>query len=143
MNYKDEIIKLIEKYGEEDDFTGSSNYEKVLKVGEVLDLKLPESYKWFLKNYGHGGINGVEVYGISKADIPSCVRHTDNYRRYRLPKEFIVIENCDEWLYCIDTGKMIEDECPIVYWNKNNKSTNLSFSNFYEYLYTRFNENID
>lgn len=143
MDYKEQILKLIQDYGEEDDFTGVSNSANILKVEEMLGLKLPKSYKWFIENYGHGGINGVEVYGISKADIPSCVRHTNNYRQYGLPVELVVIENCDEWLYCIDTGKMVDDECPIVRWDKNSKSTFLSFNNFYEYLYNRFNDNID
>ena len=40
--------------------------EKINEIQESLNVKLPESYKWFLKNYGAGGIYGVDILDHGK-----------------------------------------------------------------------------
>lgn len=49
MDYKEQILKLIQDYGEEDDFTGVSNSANILKVEEMLGLKLPKAINGLLK----------------------------------------------------------------------------------------------
>ncbi|MCY9389544.1 SMI1/KNR4 family protein, partial [Bacillus haynesii] len=40
----------------------------------------PESYKWFLKNYGSGGIFGVEIIGYD-LEGAYVVEQTEDYRK--------------------------------------------------------------
>ena len=52
----DKIVKIISQYEEKGDFTHPNVDDKDLYDAEkILNLKIPEQYVWFLKNYGHGG----------------------------------------------------------------------------------------
>jgi hypothetical protein len=53
---------------------------------------------------GSGGICGVDILGIEGVDYASVVEKTQRYREAGLPNKYIVIENVDEFLYCLDTG---------------------------------------
>ena len=61
MNKK--IVDMIKHYGEENDFYGRINEDDIKLVEKSLNIVFPESYKWFIRNYGSGGICGVEVLG--------------------------------------------------------------------------------
>ena len=59
----DKIVKIISQYEEKGDFTHPNVDDKDLYDAEkILNLKIPEQYVWFLKNYGHGGLDGIETY---------------------------------------------------------------------------------
>ena len=70
---------------------------------EELGISIPSQYLWFLKTYGHGGLNGIETLGVGKNKKLIFKDETLKYRTYGLPHNLIVIENCDEWVYCIDS----------------------------------------
>lgn len=38
---------------------------------------------------------------------------TLRYREYGLPSNLLVVENCDEWLYCLDC-----DNGEVVFWSQ-------------------------
>lgn len=46
MNYS-EVEQFIKENAEDDDFTGGISIEKINDIQENLNVKLPESYKWF------------------------------------------------------------------------------------------------
>ncbi|WP_169713503.1 SMI1/KNR4 family protein [Paludifilum halophilum] len=140
---KKEIIKLIAKYGEEDDFSGNISYEHIQQIEVKLNVILPDSYKWFIKTFGHGGVAGIEVLGVTSKGVSTTLKTTLNYRRYGLPPAFVVIENVDEWLYCLDTSRMNNKECPVVDWDCFGNVGKEEFSNFYEFLLERFAEAIE
>lgn len=136
-----EIIRdLISEYYESNDFTGSVSEIRIKQIEDMLGVVLPESYKWFIREYGHGGIGGIEIFGVSKAEIPSCVKATQNYRQYDLPQKFVVIENCDEWLHCLDTDKITNGDCPVVDWDRKGNIGIRSFDTFLKFLEERFKD---
>ena len=107
---KDSIRTLITKYEEPGDFTYAKATDSELELAEKeIDLTLPSQYVKFLKTYGHGGICGVCTDGIGLDGRYVFVENTLEYRAEGLPENLIVIENADEWLYCIDanTGKVV------------------------------------
>ncbi|ASB90059.1 SMI1/KNR4 family protein [Bacillus sonorensis] len=115
MNYS-QVEQFIKENVEDDDFTGRISIEKINEIQESLNVKLPESYKWFLKNYGAGGIYGVDILGHGKVS-PRVVTVTENYRNhYGLIDGIVVIEYVDEFSYCLDTNKMEGGECPVILW---------------------------
>lgn len=106
----DSIKALITKYEEPGDFTYAKVTDPELELAEKeLGLTLPLQYVAFLKAYGHGGICGVCTDGIGLDGSYVFVENTLEYRAEGLPETLIVIENADEWLYCIDsnTGKIV------------------------------------
>lgn len=114
MNNK--IKEMILQYEQEGDFTHAKVSDEVIAEAEhMLSVKLPEQYIEFLKEYGNGGICGVSTIGVGLDSSLIFVEETLNYRDEGLPSYLVVIENCDEWLYCIDTQTQ-----KIVSWDMNN-----------------------
>ena len=128
---------LIKKYETPGDFS----YARITKIQikkyeNQLKSRFPKQYTDFLLQYGHGGIGGIVILGIGKDGSPIFLETTLEHRADGLPHNFIVIENCDEWLNCIDclTGQ-------IVSWAPD--FSQISFSEFDEYLLSRFQDAIE
>ncbi len=123
---------LIHDYERSGDFTHAKISNEVIQQAEKhLHVLLPKQYVDFLICYGHGGIGGIEIIGIGKTGKLLFVEETKKYRKYGLPENYLVTENCDEWLYCIDcnTGK-------IVSWS--NSNIEYCYPDFDTYLKTVF-----
>ena len=113
-----DIIKIIkEDTSDSSMFTGGVDTDKIYYIENELDVKLPNSYKWFLKTFGYGFIYGIEILGYGKFTPPLVVTKTLDYRKYGLPNEYVVIEDCDEFIYCLDTSKMENNVCPVISWD--------------------------
>lgn len=137
MNNK--IVDMINQYGEENDFYGKVSEGDIKSVEESLNITFPESYKWFIRNYGSGGICGVEILGIEKNDNSSVVHGTERYRMLGLDSGCVVIEDLGEFIMCIDTN----DRDKIIRWDRVNKDKQYRYNDFYEYLIDTFQEAID
>ncbi|MGZ0050647.1 SMI1/KNR4 family protein [Brevibacillus gelatini] len=137
---RDELIAFIQEHSDDTDFTGGVADEVIEKVEGELKVKFPQSYKWFLKNYGSGGIFGVDILGCGKSSIPSVVSNTQRLRNLGLPLEYIVIENCEEFFYCLDTRNSLDGECPIISWDRVAGYSGKRADNFFDFLSDRFSE---
>lgn len=136
---KEELARFINKHKELDDFTGGVDKSKINFVQNELGVELPDSFKWFLTNYGSGGLFGVDILGVAKSNTPPVVVNTKRYRDLGLEKDLIVIENAGEYVYCLYTRKMENNECPIIAWNRPEGLDNYNTAtNFYEFLSQRF-----
>ena len=91
--------------------------ESVAKDEAVLNLKFPQQYIEFLQELGSGGLFGVDIFGVTKTSYRTHVTETLHYREYSLPKNFLIVENCDAWVYCIDcnTGEVVSWDNPSGY----------------------------
>lgn len=133
----------VEKFIKENDskdhatFTGGVSEEKVKLIEHDLHVNLPESYKWFLKNFGSGGVYGVDILGYDFCGA-SVVEFTNEYRKhYNLTDGLVVIEDIDFFAYCLDTNKMENGECPVFIWDRENGYENVVASSFIEYFYDK------
>ncbi|MEF2093315.1 SMI1/KNR4 family protein [Bacillus sp. CFBP9009] len=61
MKYSD-LQEFIKQYVEDDDFTGGISEDNVKETEQKLQVSLPESYKWFLRNYGYGGLFSLKEH---------------------------------------------------------------------------------
>ncbi|WP_243291873.1 SMI1/KNR4 family protein [Bacillus sp. FJAT-47783] len=135
---KEELTHFIKRNMEPDDFTGGVDVKKINYVQETLGLELPESYKWFLTNYGSGGLFGVDILGVAKSNIATVIIETESYRNLGMNENLVVIEDLGEYAYCLDTGKMENNECPIIAWNRQGGLDDyVTAKNFYEFLSQR------
>uniref|UniRef100_UPI004056903C SMI1/KNR4 family protein n=1 Tax=Agathobacter sp. TaxID=2021311 RepID=UPI004056903C len=132
---RDKIINMISSKTEvfENAFLMRFPTEKELsEAKDQLGFNIPDEYVWFLKTYGHGGFFFEFLgYGINGNAI--LVEKTLYERKFGLPTELLVIENCDEYVVCIDssTGK-------VVSWSKHDKDGVIVVANdFYEYFMDR------
>jgi hypothetical protein len=90
MNQED-LLQFIKVNSDDLDFTGGVDESKVKSIETNLNVNLPNSYKWFLHNFGMGGIFGVEILGFGKATPASVVTQTERYRKLGLPSDYVVI----------------------------------------------------
>lgn len=135
---KEELINFIKRNMEPDDFTGGVDGKQIDYVQDTLKLKLPESYKWFLNNFGSGGLYGVDILGVAKSNIANVVIETESYRVLGMSENLVVIEDIDEYAYCLDTSNMENNECPVIAWNKQGGLDDYNTAeNFYEFLSQR------
>ena len=135
----DELYAFVKKYESIGDFTYADVTDEMLNgVERGLNIKIPEEYKRFLKEFGHGGIGGLEILGVGKNGSLIFEKETLKYRAYGLPTELIVIENCDEWIYCVNSinGK-------VVMWSIGDKGYSEVFDSFKTYLCDRINDMLE
>lgn len=135
---KQELTNFIRRDMEPDDFTGGVKGKQIDLIEDALKLKLPDSYKWFLNNYGSGGLYGVDILGVAKSNIATVVIETENYRELGMGEHLIVIEDIDEYAYCLDTSNLENNECPVIAWNKQGGLDDYNTANnFYKFLSQR------
>ncbi|TCP19944.1 SUKH superfamily protein [Scopulibacillus darangshiensis] len=135
------LEKFINEHSESDDFTGGVDQDKIEFIQNKLGAKLPKSYKWFLANYGSGGIFGVDILGFAKSNIASVVIETERYRKLGLESHLVVVENCDEYMYCLNTSEMAGEECPVTVWDRHAGLDDFNEAdNFYDFLFERLTE---
>lgn len=132
LNKYKEIENFIEENISEGMVTGGIEESRIKEVEESLDIILPYSYKWFLKKYGYLILFGEEILGGGKSDIPSVVLHTNKDRDCGLPHQYVVIGDCGEWIYCLDTNSIKNDECSVISWDMTGfiKECDDSFTSF-------------
>ncbi|WP_051827287.1 SMI1/KNR4 family protein [Metabacillus indicus] len=114
-------LAIIEANLEEADFVGEIDDQIIRDAESKLGIKLPESYKVFLKKYGLGDIFGEEIYGLGTDDtgVPSMIWITEEFRRTEnLPHSLICVYFADDGEYlCLDCSKIQsnnDDNAPIV-----------------------------
>jgi hypothetical protein len=131
----DDLFRTIKENESKHSFTYTTVTDNVLLEAEKqLNLKISGAYRWFVKTFGHGGI-GFCIFGVGADGSMVFVDETLEYRSYGLPDYAIVIENCDEWVYCLDTrsGK-------VGMWSFVDKKYKDEYESFEVYLMDRIND---
>ena len=105
-------------------FGGNKSDSLITQAEEDIALRFPNTYKSFLSKFGYGGVNkldidGVTEYKFSGSPYGGVVWNTLEKRKYfGYPSSLIPIYNVGEGTtYCLDTSQMNEEgECPVVAW---------------------------
>ncbi len=147
MNKYDEIKKLIsesESFVEFANFGDGISEEWIEKAESRLGFSLPETYKWWLKNYSGGEIYGEEIYSVYEQDFDTVVggdivyMHELNQRNNKFPKNVLVIcEDNDEVYYFDISAHENGNEYPIYSFNEQK----LYAKDFIDFLKKRIMEN--
>ena len=112
--------------------------KELSEAKEQLGFVIPDEYVWFLKTFGHGGFF-FEFLGYGINGNALLVEKTLYERKFGLPTELLVIENCDEYVVCIDSSTR-----KVVSWSKHDKDGVIAVANdFYEYFMDRVENAID
>lgn len=103
---------------------GSGAAQQDIEAAESeLAVRLSGSYRRFLEEFGWGSIGHLEIFGLGE-DVPAflhMVRIAESERAEmipHLPRYLVPVLNDGAGnLYCVDTERCHEDECPVVFWN--------------------------
>ncbi|MCY8233460.1 SMI1/KNR4 family protein [Priestia endophytica] len=138
MNLK--ILQMINEYDKESDFFGEVSEDAITEAENRLGVNFPRQYREYVKKYGSGGICGVDILGVEgETDGSSVIEQTKRRRKQGLAKKYIVIENVDEFVYCLSTV----DEHKVIRWSSITKEEIERYTTFNEYLQDSFQEAID
>lgn len=135
------IIKMIEDYGENKDFFGKVSEEQICNAEEKLGVVFPQSYRNFVKNYGFGGICGVEIEGIQGELGVSVVSATERWRKLGLGMNLIVIEDSGEFVRCMYSSDV--NDARVFSWSRGGNELSPRYDSFDDYLIDMFQEGID
>lgn len=144
MDKINHLIDLLSRFGNDTYFVGKANNLLIELIEKLLSLKIPESYKWFLEMYGHGGVTGLEINGNGLANVPSCVSASLNWREFGLPEYLLVIEDSgSDFIFCLDTSRMVNGECPVVDWEQGLGVGKIYYETFLDYFKARLEESLE
>ena len=124
MDRYDEIREIITENAENVDFADFGNGvsgEWIQKAEKRLKIKLPESYKWWLKNYSGGEVYGEEIFSIYEMDFDAVVggdivyMHELNMREGLFDDNMLVICELSDAVFYFDMSKPGEDDEYPVY----------------------------
>ncbi|MFJ8063956.1 SMI1/KNR4 family protein [Psychrobacillus sp. NPDC096426] len=135
------ILKMIEDYSEEKDFFGATSEKHICNAEENLGLKFPQSYRDFVKNYGSGGICGVEIEGVQGELGASVVKSTKRWRQLGLDINLIVIEDSGEFVRCMYSADVNDER--VFSWIRGGKELSPRYNTFDDYVIDMFQEGID
>jgi hypothetical protein len=119
MGRYDEIIKIIADNDDHVDFAdfGDGVTEEWIQRAEGrLKIKLPESYKWWLKNYSGGEVFGEEIFSIYGMDFDTVVggdivyMHELNMNKDVFSDNMLVICESNDAVFYFDLSKPSEDD---------------------------------
>lgn len=105
-----QIRALIAQHEQDALFTRVAPTEEMLTSAQrLLGVTIPQQFVEYLNEYSYGGVGGVEILGVGLTGTMLFVDTTLRYRKYGLPHNLLAVENCDEWLYCLDcdTGEVV------------------------------------
>lgn len=140
QNYK-KACQLIEQAGNAD-FAGPKPEWLVTKAENALNVKFPPTYRQFLLEFGCGGIDGVEIYGLiddnfDNSTVPDGIWLTLDERAIsNLKPSYVIIgDGGDGTQYAIDTEKVNQQgECPVLHLSVDGKESEIVADSFGTYL---------
>lgn len=137
MNSK--ILDMINRYVEEADFFGEITEESIVHAEKELGIAFPIAYRAFVHKFGFGGICGVDILGVGTNGYASVVNSTNRFRKLGLSHQYIVIENVDEFIYCLNT----KGNNQVIRWDRISKEAVDRYTSFDAFLEDSFQEAID
>jgi hypothetical protein len=132
----------------EDDYMMPVTEDRIRGAEVELDVVFPDSYKVFLREIGSSywpnyfiGLNPLPVPATDVISITFRQRQVDGLP---LPHYLIPIED-DGYgnYYCLDSSKMKDSECPVVFWNHDlslDQTPEWIAASYIDWLYDQVNE---
>jgi hypothetical protein len=122
MDRFEHVATLIRQHTPSDWLNGGVGTAEIDQCEERLGVRLSNSYRWFLREFGIGCFP-EEIYGIHHGPLPGFKleyhTHAEQHECEPPLPHHLVPFSPDGWgnHYCLDTSRLSEGECPVVFWN--------------------------
>jgi antitoxin YobK len=119
MKDLDKALSLIKQRIDEAEFVGQRSELMVRTAEKALGLKLPPTYRKFVRALGAGNFGSAEIYGVLDADFeassaPDAVWATLRAREDNgLPKDLVILGYEDDDITCLRVGPG-KEEGPVL-----------------------------
>ncbi|WP_372894891.1 SMI1/KNR4 family protein [Stieleria sp.] len=135
------LVRQLENTGKDLFWQGRASDDSIKKLQALLATPLPDSFRDFIATYGGGGVVEEEISGIEDNDASLDYRGTvygDTLRcreDYALPDNLVVIYFTEEGVvWCLDVSQFTENECPVVSFDIQTKTTVQLAPDFLEFF---------
>lgn len=104
---------------------GPADDAEIQRAEQELHLSFPNSYKWFLREFGAAD-SPFDIFGLEPCvPNPDCsfwniVSITNGERAIQPPLPLYLIPICPDGTgnhWCLNSKLMANGECPVVFWN--------------------------
>lgn len=113
---------LIDAFSDKEHGAGATESE-ISNAESLLGVRLPESYRSFLRRNGWVRFSHQELYGLG-SDTPAYLELIKNTLVERdtmgppMPSQLVPVMNDGAGNhYCLDTATVVDGECPVVFWD--------------------------
>ena len=145
-----EAFQLLEENAEAGEFSGAKPEELVSLAEDALGLRLPPTYREFIRQLGCGDISGEEFYGLvddnfEGSSVPNGIWLTLNERKAAdLPDSWIIVaDNGLGGWYVIDASqKNADGDSPVLDWWPGNQPPQVVAEDFGTFLLQRVRESL-
>lgn len=138
---QDRIAGLIKSLESDVKVVGKTDEKTIEMIENWLKVSLPESFKWFLRQYSLLMLPSYIIYGVGNNDEPACLKLTLGVREKGLPAPYVVIENDNDGrIICLDTSRMKDGECPVIGWEAQGGKVKDLFPGFYQLLESKLSD---
>lgn len=96
---------------------------QIAAAEQELGVTLPASYKTFLETFGWGDVGYKQIYGLGDGvpEYQNVVKSTyDERHEVEPPMRHDLVPLANDGFgnhNCLDTSKLVDGECPVVFWN--------------------------
>ncbi len=114
-------------------------------IEQAIQCALPESYIWFLKKYGAGGIDGADINGVGVPEsryhiIEDTAKLIKNSNKLKEGK-FLLLEEYEEgWVFLLNLThcQQGDDDAPVVAHNTFTDVVDPVWNSFCAFIQERF-----
>lgn len=116
-------------------FSGPAPEDQIVAAERELGVMFPRSYRAFLRHYGAGNVDCIEIYGIPRDRLWGDVVMMNQLTSNCFPKHFVKFTgDIGDYSYYLDTSQMDEaGECPVVVFGAEENGRVIA-KNFSEFL---------
>lgn len=136
------IKRLILEYGSKRDFFGPVSEERIAQIEKENGFTFPEQYREYVKLLGSGGICGSDLLGIEGERGTSVIEISKRAWKQGLNKDFIVIEDIDEFVMCMNTKDDAVDSQVYLWKRHSNEPPLPRYNCFDSYIEEEFQDGI-
>jgi cell wall assembly regulator SMI1 len=115
------VARLMRERAPERSIGNGISAQEVAKCEEQLGVTLPQSYKSFLREFGFASWPEY-IYGYLPGLLPGmnvmCNTETERHEVEPEMRHPLIPFYNDGWgnHYCLDTSRLVDGECPVVFW---------------------------
>ena len=152
MKDLDRALAIVAEHGGQASFVGPRSEIVVRSAEKALGLKLPPTYRRFLRELGAGSFGAAEIYGVVDIDfensaVPDAVWVTVGARENDdLPADLVVVGHEDDEITCLQIRPEAE-EGPVMVINAGEDpervGTRTAAEDFGAYLLSRVEEELE
>lgn len=140
-----ELTQAIERF-ENKELGPGAGVAAVSHVETALGVKLPASYRWFLRQYGWARFAHEELCGVGDA-LPAHLDVVENTQFERandakMPASLVtILADGAGNHYCLDTKRVTgRDECAVVFWDHERQASDPVADDFGRWLIARLEQ---